>query len=433
MKLTQQQVEQMKARGLSDADITTLATERGYEMPDTRDFLTKANDVVGSIFAGQKVGEAIGTLGGYAYQKVKDKIKGTNVADYYDLSAPSPLQVAGDIALGASQVAGAKMPVSKTILGKTLQFGTLGATGSGAEAIAEGKGANEVLKETISGGAKSALIGFTFGVAEKGLQKGTEMINRAGEKIQAKVIMPTKADLEDGFDLKTIKEFDLGGSLKDTFKKTNQQLDDLSKQLNTKLEANKTPIDLNDVFEKTVKRLSGNKLSAFGTQKQMSGALERLQGEIVEAVGKNGITTIPEAQIIKRASGHLGAWNYGNTTPDAKASEKVFNAFYTELKTAIEEASPEGVREINKQMSKLIPVLNAVIRRMPVAERNSIVGLPDMLSLVGATIEPKALALTLANLAQKSGKVGNALTRVGGLGQGALQKAEQVTQAIIPR
>ena len=432
MRLTQQQVDQMKAKGLDDKTIAELAKQKGYELPDTRDTLTKANTAVQKFgFAGGKVGEAIGTLGGYALEKAKGLLGGKDNSQYYDLSAPSPLQVAGDIAKGAVQVAGAKMPISGSILGKTGQFGALGAASGATNAIAEGKSAGDVVKDTVSEGVKGALTGFTFGTIEKGLVGATKLINQAGEKIQAKVIVPTKADIDDGFALSTLKKYDLGGTLKQTFEKTNAKMDSLTKELNTKLATNNTAINLNKVFENTKAKIGGSKLQNFGTNTQMGGALERLQSEILDSAGKNGLVSIPEAQIVKRASGHLGAWNFANTAPEAKASEKVFNAFYTELKNEIEKVSPEGVREINKQLSEMIPVLNAVIRRMPVAERNAIIGLPEMVTLVGSTIQPGALALTAANLAQKSGRVGNALTKVKGLGQGVASKAEQVAQSLV--
>ncbi len=425
----------MKAKGLDDAKIAELAQQNGYELPtqSSGGTLSKITKGVNSVFAGGKVGEAIGTLGGYAYTKAKDKIKGTNEAQYYDLSAPSPLQVGADVLSGAAQVAGAKIPVAGSILGKAGQFGALGAVGSGAKAIAEGRGGKEAAQIAVSEGVKSALIGATFGVLEKGLTKATQGLNRAGEKIQYRVINPKEADIKDGFKLETVKKYDLGGSLQDTFKKTNARMDTLSKDLNNRLGQSKVPVDMNTVYEKTLKRLTQDKLSNFGTNTQVQGAADKLREEIVSVVGKNGITTIPEAQQIKRAAGHFGAWNYQNTDPAAKASERVYNTFYNELKMAIEEASPAGVKEINKQLSELIPVANAVIRRIPVAERNATLSLPDMMTLVGAAVEPRALALTALNFAQKSGNVGKALAGVKGLGQGVVKGAEQITQAIIPR
>ena len=433
MRLTNEQVAELQKKGLSPEKIALLAAQKGYDLPDNRDFLHKAEGITSKLFAGQKVGQAIGTLGGYLYTKAKDKIQGTNVADYYDLSAPTPLQVAGDVAKGAVQVAGAKMPVASSVMGKTAQFGVLGGASSGANAIAEGKDAESVAKDTVSGALVSALVGFSFGVAEKALKGATNLTSKTGEKIQYNVINPSKADINDGFDIKTIEKYNLGGSLKDTFSKGDAALDDLTRQLNEKLAENKVPVDLNAVYDRTSKRLLGNQLENFGSNASMDKAVEKLREEVVRISGNNGLVTIPEAQVVKRASGHFGSWMYGMADPDSTASQKVYNTFYNELKNEIENVSPEGVREINKQMSEIIPVMNAVIRRIPVAERNAAISLTDIITLTGASLEPTALSLTLINRLSKMGTVGSALAKTRGLGQSALQGAEQITQSLITR
>lgn len=422
----------MKAKGLTDERIVELAAKKGYELPGGGDLLSKATKATNKVFAGGKVGEAIGTLGGYAYTKAKDKIMGTDVAKYYDLSAPSPLQVAGDIAKGALQVAGPKVPIASTVAGKAAQFGALGAAAGGSDAIAQGKSVEDTVKATVSAGITGALTGATFGVVEKGAKALADGAKRLGSKIQYSVIKPTQADVEDGFDIATVKEFNLGGSLKDTFKKTNDKLGELSTLLNSKLAANKEPLDMNAVYERTLDRLAANKAQNFGSTSNMEGALERLRGEIINVVGPNGLSSIPEAQQIKRASGHFGAWTHGMTDPDSTAAQKVFNAFYHELKEEIERVSPEGVREINQQISRLIPIQNAVIRRIPIAERNAPLSLSDLTTLVGGTLEPRALSLSVANFLAKSGKFGNALTQVEDFGAGAIEGAERAAQAAIP-
>jgi hypothetical protein len=83
------------------------------------------------------------------------------------------------------------------------------------------------------------------------------------------------------------------------------------------------------------------------------------------------------------------------------------------LKEQIETASPAGVQEINKQISELIPVMNAVVRRIPVEARQSPLTMTGMMTLGFATFEPRALSLTALNLASKSGRVANALAKGG--------------------
>lgn len=386
------------------------------------------------FFPGKQVGSAIGTLGGLAYTKAKDLIQGTDVTKNYDLSAPSPLQVGGDIAKGASMVAGLKVPIASSFLGKAGQFGAISAVSGAGKAAIEEKNAKEIAKEGLKEGAIGAATGAAFGLAEKGIRGFANLLGKTGDKIQTSVIKPSQADIKDGFSIDTIKKYNLGGSLKQSFEKTDKTLDTLSKQLNEKLKGAGTTLDLNKVYENTAKRLMGNKLESFGSNTQMEGAIEKLKNEIVAVSKENGVVSIPEAQLVKRASGHFGAWTFGVPTPEATASQKVYSTFYNELKNEIEKASPEGVRGINQEISKLIPVMNALIRRIPVAERNSAISLTDIISLSAAALEPRALALSLVNFASKKGSVGAALGKAPKVGQAmsrGLGKLEPIVRTAI--
>ena len=403
---------------LIDAEVQQTAPKR--------DLLQKTGDVVNAIFPGKQVGQAIGTLAGAGIAKLKGNY------DQYDTSAPAPIQVGADVARGALTVAGAKLPVGKTLLGKTAQFATLGGASAGAGSVAERKNTKEILQSTKKGAIVGGVTGLAFGVAEKGLSGLSRLLRATGNKIQTTVIRPTQADIKDGFSITTVNKYKLGGSLKQTFEKTDKTIDALSKQLNQKLQTSNASLDLNKVYENTAKRLFGNKLESFGSNTQMEGAIERLRNEIVAVSGKNGLVSIPEAQLVKRASGHFGAWSFGVPTPEATANQKVYNTFYNELKTAIEKGSPEGVRAINQEISKLIPVMNALIRRIPVAERNNALSLTDIITMSAAVLDPRALSLSLINFASKRGEVGALLSKTPNIGK-ALEKVEPVVRSALSR
>lgn len=394
--------------------------------------LQKTGDVVNAIFPGKQVGQAIGTLGGLALEKAKGMFGGQDNSSTYDTSAPTPLQVGADVVKGATTIAGARLPIATSIIGKAAQFGTIGAVSGGADTLAQGGSGEEALSSAEKGAITGAITGASFGVAEKGLTKLSDLISNRGDKIMMSVIKPSQEDIKDGFSIETIRKYNLGGSLKTTFEKTDKTLDSLSKQLNEKLKLSNSSVDLNRVYENTAKKLLGNKLESFGSNTQMEGAIEKLRNEIAAVSGQNGLVSIPEAQLVKRASGHLGAWQFGNPTPEATASQKVYNTFYNELKTTIENNSPEGVRAINQEISKLIPVMNALIRRIPVAERNSAISLTDIITLSAASLEPRALALSLMNFASKSGRVGSLLSKTPDIGK-VVEKAEPVARMTIGR
>lgn len=174
MKLTQEQYNALRAKNLDDNTIKTIAQQKGYELPDGKDFIQKASDFVSKIFPGKQVGESIGTLAGYGVTKVKDLLQGTKVAEGYNLSAPSPLQIAGDIAKGASFVAGLKIPASPTILGKVAQFGTLGAVMGGGESATKKNEATKIAKDAFVSGLTGAAVGGVVGIIGKGISKLTE-------------------------------------------------------------------------------------------------------------------------------------------------------------------------------------------------------------------------------------------------------------------
>lgn len=116
------------------------------------DLLQKAGDFVNSIFPGKQVGQAIGTLGGLGVEKAKGLLGGQDNSKSYDTSAPSPLQVGGDIAQGALTVAAPNIGNGATALGRIGANAALGAGIGGTNAIAQGQGAGDVAKNAVIGG-----------------------------------------------------------------------------------------------------------------------------------------------------------------------------------------------------------------------------------------------------------------------------------------
>ena len=110
---------------------------------------------------------------------------------------------------------------------------------------------------------------------------------------------------------------------------------------------------------------------------------------------------------------HGGNVPHNRPEADASAIEKVYTEFYNVLKNQIEKSAPEGVKDINKQLSEIISIQNAALRRLPVEQRNNLFSLTDSMGLMSALIDPKALLLLGATRAARSGRVGNALTKAG--------------------
>ena len=255
--------------------------------------------------------------------------------------------------------------------------------------------------KTMKSAAKS-----TQGVLGTGLQ-------RTGEKIQMSVIRPSVKDVSDGFKIENIEKYDVGGSLPETIAKTHTKMNELSNQLREKLAENPAArVDLNTILKETTDSLMSGKTKSFGDNQAIKRVIENLKEEIAQAA-EDGVVDLVDATNIKRAAGTKGAWAYNRPEMDASAIEKVYTEFYDKMKTAIETNAPEGVKEINRQISELIPVNNAAMRRLPVAERNNAMSLTDTIGLTSAIFDPKALLIMGATIASKSGRVGNVLVKAG--------------------
>lgn len=344
---------------------------------------------------------------------IANKLTGGHIPDPYANGAlgginVSPLgleQKTGDALKAGAEVAGVAAAPA-TIPGAIAAGAGIGAAQMGGGAMQQGASAKDVTGQALLGGA----IGGVAGGAVSGIAK---LLGSAGDKIMTSVIKPTKPDIADGFNLQTLKDFNLGGSLNTTLEKTQSALGDLTSQLNAKLQGSTAKVDLNNVLNDTVAELTdGSKLKGFGANVKIQNTLQSLKDEI-GLVNQEGGISIPDAQVIKQSAGNFGAWQWGKPDPESKATEIVYNTFYNKLKTAIEQNSPEGVKEINQQLGKLIPVQNAVLRRLPVAERSNLVSLNEMIGLVGSTMHPAALGPTILNLISRSGAAGSLLSKFG--------------------
>lgn len=353
---------------------------------------------------GTKVANAIG-LGGAA------DVFGTDIASLLhpkQIQTPSLKQNLGAIGKTAA-TAGALALAPETVGGAALAGAGVGAATQAGQAAIENKSSADIGKQGLIGG----LIGGATGGALAGIGK---LLGKFGDKIMNAEIKPSRADIKDGFSIDTIKKYDLGGTLGQVQQKTQSKLGELHNELTSKLANATERIDLAQVYDDAAKELANDKnlFRGFGSNTSLQGALNQLQNEVLR-VNPEGTVSIPDAQLVKQGAGAMGAWQFGQRDPDSTAREAVYNVFYTKLKEAIEKASPEGVREINQAMSKLIPVQNAVLRRIPVAERNNPLSLTDFLGLLASASNPVALGPTLLNFLSKSGAVGNALSKKAGL------------------
>jgi hypothetical protein len=237
-----------------------------------------------------------------------------------------------------------------------------------------------------------------------------------GTKIQTSVIRPSMNDLEKGFKIENVNKYDLGGSLNQTLVKVNAKMNTLGQQLKQLVSNSGDTLDLAHTYAETEKALTSGKAQNFGENKAILRVLEDVKAEIEHLTGSgdNATVDLATAQEVKRAAGTLGSWVNGFADKDANARQQVYTKFYQVLRQQIEGADvgPE-IKAINKQLSDLIPINNAVVRRIPVADRNNAISLSDAMGLIGTVFDPRTAVVAGINKASKSGIAGNALVKAG--------------------
>jgi len=239
-------------------------------------------------------------------------------------------------------------------------------------------------------------------------------LSKVGQKIQYSLVKPTKTDLANGFKIENVNKYRLGGNLEQTAEKTQSAILERVGKLKSQLKKGSATVDLNRTYAETAKELEKLKFDNAASNVAIKRELDKLALEL-KLLAKDGRIDIADAQKIKQAFGAKGAWEYNVPREDANAIEAVYTKAYNILKTQIERsASSAGntqVAQINRELSELIPIEQALIRRLPVAARQNPISLTDLVSAIGGT--KLGGPLFILNRLSKSGAVGSKLAGVG--------------------
>lgn len=299
---------------------------------------------------------------------------------------------------------------------------------AGQTAVQQGEINDEVKTNAIIG-ALFPPVGATLKAGVKALAPS---LVKAGEAIEFKLIKPTARDIEGGFDVKNVTKYGVGGSLNQSLAKTEKAITERVEklnQVNQKIKGQRVAVDINRAVTQTIEDLSKSKMKNFGDLTSIENVLTKLNNEVIQTVGRNGMADFVEAQLIKQAAGRKGAWTFGFVDPDGKATEVVYSVFYRNLNKQMREvAEASGNREyvtLNKELSEIIPIQNALIRRSPVAQRQNAISLTDTIQLSAAMFNPKLLALYGLDKLARSGNVAEFLVKAG-----QSLKAKEPTTAI---
>jgi hypothetical protein len=314
---------------------------------------------------------------------------------------------AATLPLGGGKVVGTVGKKLLTIAGKGATEGAVSATEHQAERISGG--------EDVSLGGAAAEVGTSLatqgamGAAGK-VAKGvisSLVPSKVSEKVMMSYLKPPKDVYYDGFDIKNVSKYDLYGNTKEIAEKAQIKINGLLGQVEGKLKEatdQGATVDASAALMDALSEIKANplkypKLFAGETPESMPivSATKKLT-TMIEQISQGNYENLGllDANKIKQAVGEIGADAFGKRTIEEDALEAIAAKTYMKLKNQIEEKSPEGVRELNKQISEIIPIKTAAIRRTPVDERQNIMSLGTLMSATAAVTTGNALPLTVA-------------------------------------
>jgi hypothetical protein len=317
----------------------------------------------------------------------------------------------GTVGVGKSLL---KSQLKKALISSGKTGFKIGATGAAGRALQEDQSLGNIAAETAIGGGIGAVTGAGLGIAGVGAkalatplstvtQNLIPGLDKIAGKIEKIVLKPREKDYLAGFKEENVLKYDLGGSVRDTIKKATEKLTQLRNQARTIRGASNKVINLSDIVKETADQLKKDVGQNVGLNQDINKALEYWVKEL-EIRTDTGKLDIPGAQELKEAIGTFGNWQYGTNTPESSAKEVVSNVLYSKIKNSIEKNTPQGLKDINKQMSDIIPIKNAAVKRLPVEERNAIAPISDIIAASAALQNPAGWGLVLLNQLQKSGR-----------------------------
>jgi hypothetical protein len=332
--------------------------------------------------------------------------------------AVAPTNTAEQIGKGAGDVgqffipgpavtkAKAALSTGKGVLDALVRAGVEGASAATVQSLQRGTTEGALKTAALTGGVSAGMEGA--------VTQGQKGLNWLGKRIEMSLLKPTVPSLE-GQSPKTMIEnvfkYNVGGTLGESYDKVQAKLKDLTSKLRVVLKAssaNGAGVSLN--------RIADDVAQSYLNNPQAKAALSRIVDHVEFSLNghgipvKSGVLDLADANIAKQAVGDMGAWlhdMHGKVVSDAdKVTEAVANRLYDHLKTAIETNATGPVKSINKAISDLIPLRQAIIRRIPVEERANVLNMGDLFGLSSHT-----LGLSIANRILKSGGAADMFVR----------------------
>lgn len=437
MAISREEYIKLRKQGKSQDEITQMVSNQSSQSsnaPPSKGLPGFATGVGQGVLstvlgAGQLGQKVLQNTAGRVVEKITGQKKETIGADIYQpkraeeirqqhLTPQTPSQKIGFAIERVAEIVAPSSKIAALEKGATMLGSNLLAR-STIEAAAYG-GMTTIQKGGVDKDAKTAaLIGAMFPVAGAALKATKQLVGKsavsAGQKIQFNKIKPSAKDFEDGFEISNVIKHKLNGrNAEEVYYKTQDKMNQLAQEALKRSKSTDIKVNLMSAYDRTVKSLTGNKAKTFGENSSTKRVLDRLKIEVDDvALQRDGIVTLPEAIQAKRGAGIKGAWTFGSPDPDATAVEKVYTSFYQQLRKEIRGVAPLRISQIDDQLTEIIPVARAALRRIPVESRNAVLSLTDSMGLFAAAFDPKALVALGAKKLSESGTFSNFLIKFG--------------------
>lgn len=264
-------------------------------------------------------------------------------------------------------------------------------------------GAAKLAPKAIGGLTKKAVTPVAEAVeaAGKASGKGAAAVS---ERLIRRDYMPLKIHEKSGWSYQNaIKHKLYGKDVGDLAESADQKLAALYKQQKELIQAGKAAggrVDFQQALDETMAKIEKGGDSelwdrAPGIMEEYKRRLSRIRdagkadpADLRKALSKD----VADAQIMKSDIGEDAAFASKKGVPGIDEGAAVRGRFaailYGNVKDQIEKNTPEGLREINKAMSEIIPLRNAAEHRAAVTGRQRIGKLTDFIMGGGAMVEP---------------------------------------------
>ncbi len=393
--------------------------------------LEKTSDVLGTVFGGKKIGEAIGTQ--------IAKFRATPEEKKFIEAGPKASEVAGDVIASGLSLVGLKgAGVAGKFLPRLLKTIGIGAGISGGTELAQGGDLESTTKSAVTGGLISGAIPFAgAGLRAIGSQiekLPARFVNSALSRSKAQVMQDIARDNVDDFSKYVVKNKSALKSANTHLNESKQSIESLNNQINTQLSSavrktgDKTTIGRNNLLDEIGQLPEAQ--GALLKRNDIKGIVERLAPQTKQLLSKESLT-IEEAnklrQLVDKTLGDK-AFLGGQLSSD----KIILKKFGDTLRETVKTKAPEGTRELFSEISNEIRFRDGLLERIAKRQGNQVLSFGDFIGgglggIFGGGI-PGAIAGVATRRAVESVpfKIGSAKVI------NALTKAEPLIEQLTP-